>query len=232
MTEPSDASSRIGIDYERLYEYRHRHVHQGARQAVWSEIAPFVYRLMGEPSTVLDPAAGRCEFINSIPASERWMVDAVEFPEARQDPAVKVLIGDIREIELPKEHFDGIFISNLLEHFPSQEDVGSFLAQMRAAARAGSSIVVLGPNFRYCARRYFDFADHTLALTHVAVAEHLYAAGFEIQRVIPRFLPYSFSGVLPASRMLTRAYLRHPLAWRILGKQFLVIGGVPNSSRD
>ncbi len=89
---------------------------------------------------------------------------------------------------------------------------------------------MLGPNFRYCSKQYFDFADHVLALTHVAVAEHLYAAGFEVERVIPQFLPYSFGGILPPSPTLTRLYLRMPFAWRVLGKQFLVIGRVPQSS--
>ena len=37
-------------------------------------------------------------------------------------------------------------------------------------------------------------ADHTLIFTHRAIAEHLYAAGFEPERVEPRFLPYSFTG--------------------------------------
>ena len=74
---------------------------------------------------------------------------------------------------------------------------------------------------------YFDMADHTLAFTHRAIAEHLYAAGFEPERIEARFLPYSFTGLLPPSPTLTRRYLRTPLAWRLLGKQFLVIGRRP-----
>jgi hypothetical protein len=62
-----------------------------------------------------------------------------------------------------------------------------------------------------------------LALTHVAVEEHLYAAGFHIESVEPRFLPYSFRGRLPTGRTAVRAYLRFRPAWRLLGKQFLVI---------
>ena len=55
----------------------------------------------------------------------------------------------------------------------------------------------MGPNFRYCSHEYFDCADHTLIFTHVAIEEHLYAAGFEPERIVPRFLPYSFRGRLP-----------------------------------
>jgi hypothetical protein len=56
------------------------------------------------------------------------------------------------------------------------------------------------------------------------VVEHLYAAGFEVTTVIPRFLPYSFRGRIPASAALARIYLRVPVLWRVLGKQFLVLG--------
>lgn len=79
----------------------------------------------------------------------------------------------------------------------------------------------------YCAGEYFDCADHTLALTHVAVAEHLHAAGFDITTAVSRFLPYSFHGALPASPLLTRIYLRFPPLWRVPGKQFLVLAAKP-----
>jgi hypothetical protein len=61
----------------------------------------------------------------------------------------------------------------------------------------------------------------------VRVAEHLYAAGFAVTAVIPRFLPYSFRGSFPASPGLTRTYLHCPVLWQILGKQFLVLGVRP-----
>ncbi|MFN8026217.1 MAG: hypothetical protein U0W40_07660 [Acidimicrobiia bacterium] len=75
---------------------------------------------MGKPERVLDPAAGWGEFINGVPAPERWMVGAVEFPGHRRDPAVHALFGDIREVELPQAHFGGVFVSNLLEHFATR----------------------------------------------------------------------------------------------------------------
>jgi hypothetical protein len=100
---------------------------------------------------------------------------------------------------------------------------------MHAVAAPGGRIAVMGPNFRYCAREYFDCADHAVALTHVAAAEHLYAAGFEPTRIVPRFLPYSFRGRLPSTPRLTRLYLRTPAAWRVLGKQFLVLARRPAS---
>ena len=95
---------------------------------------------------------------------------------------------------------------------------------MRDAMERDGRIAIMGPNYRYCSKEYWDCADHYVALTHVAIDEHLYAAGFEPERTIPRYLPYSFRGILPPSPQLTKLYLKTPPAWRILGKQFLVIG--------
>jgi 2-polyprenyl-3-methyl-5-hydroxy-6-metoxy-1,4-benzoquinol methylase len=212
------------MNYERLYSYRFRDIDQTARLRVWEEIAPHVHDLMGSPQTVLDAAAGRGEFICSIPATERWAVDEVAYPEAERTEGVKFVTSRIMDAELPGEHFDGVFASNFLEHLYDQEAISRFLEKMRESMVPGARIAIMGPNYRYCSKEYWDCADHYVALTHVAIAEHLYAAGFEPQRVIPRYLPYSFRGILPPSPRLTGLYLRTPLAWKLLGKQFLVIG--------
>jgi len=212
-----------GIDYQRLYEYRLRGVNQAARQAVWAEIATYLYWRMDAPARVLDVGAGRGEFINAVPVNERWALDVLDYDGYRDD-AVKTVAGGILEAELPRGYFDGVLVSNMLEHLPAQELVGNVLARIRESMSPGGCLAVMGPNYRYCAREYFDCADHTLALTHVAITEHLHAAGFRLRAVVPRFLPYSFRGRLPASAALTRMYLRHPPLWRMAGKQYLVTG--------
>jgi hypothetical protein len=211
------------MNYERLYRYRFRDTGQRDRAAVWREIAAFVHVQLGEPERLLDPAAGRGELVNAMPARERWAVDRVAYAEGTYDAGVRLVVSDVFDADLPAEHFDGVFVSNFLEHLPTQEAVAAFLERMHAAMRPVGRIAIMGPNFRYCRKQYFDMADHTVILTHKAVAEHLYAAGFEPLRVEPRFLPYSFTGRLPPSPALTRAYLRMPWAWRVLGKQFLVV---------
>jgi Methyltransferase domain len=211
------------MNYQRLYEYRFRDVAQGRRDDVWVAVAPMLYDLLKRPERVLDPAAGRCEFINAVPSAERWAVDAVAYEEGVARDGTRLIVSEIMSADLPKDYFDGIFVSNFLEHLLSQEDVASFLEKMYSCMEVGGRIAIMGPNFRYCARDYFDFADHTVILTERGVEEHLYAAGFEIIAVHPRFLPYTFTGKLPSHPALVRAYLRFPLVWRILGKQFLVI---------
>lgn len=212
------------MNYERLYHYRFREIDQDGRVAVWREISPHVHELMGQPQKLLDPAAGRGEFIGASPAEETWAVDEVSYPEAEYKPDTKVVASPIMDAELPQDHFDGVYVSNFLEHLPDQEAISAFLEKMHGTMELGGRIAIMGPNYRYCAKEYWDCADHYVALTHVAIGEHLYAAGFEPQRIIPRYLPYSFRGILPPSPALTRLYLRTPPAWRLLGKQFLVIG--------
>jgi ubiquinone/menaquinone biosynthesis C-methylase UbiE len=209
------------VNYERLYEYRFRLVDQRARELVWREIARFIYEELGNPETILDPAAGRGEFVGSVPSRERWAIDRI--PRDGADGTIRWVVGDVLEAELPPSYFDAIFVSNFLEHLATQETVALFLAKMRRTLRPGGRIAVVGPNFKYCARDYFDFADHVLPLTHKAVIEHLHAAEYHILSAESRFLPYSFTGRLPASPGLARAYLRFKPAWRLLGRQFLVV---------
>lgn len=222
--KPASPDIRVNdINYERLYDYRFRDVDQAARQAVWGEIARYVHARMGAPERVLDPAAGRGEFIRAVPAGERWGVDLVKQADL-EAAGVSMIISDIMDAELPAKYFDGVFISNFMEHLPDQRAVAALLRKLHNAMAPGGRIAIIGPNFKYCAKEYFDCADHTVVLSHIAAAEHVYAAGFEVTAVTPRFLPYSFRGLLPPSPRLTRAYLRTPALWRLLGKQFFVIG--------
>jgi SAM-dependent methyltransferase len=225
-TTTTTAAPASGIDYERLYAYRFRDVDQASRQAVWNEIARYIHQRLGEPGSVLDPAAGRGEFITAVPAGDRWGVDLVRQGDL-ESAGVKMIIGDIMDVELPRDYFDGVFLSNFLEHLPDQNAVGAVLAKLRDAMRPGGRIAIMGPNFRYCAKQYFDCADHTVILSHIGMEEHVHAAGFEVESVTPRFLPYSFRGLLPPSPLPARAYLQTPALWRLMGKQFLVIGRKP-----
>jgi SAM-dependent methyltransferase len=212
------------MNYQRLYEHRFRDVPQGRRGDVWAALAPMLHTLLKRPERVLDPAAGRCEFINAVPSAERWAVDAVAYEEGVAREGTRLIVSEIMEADLPSSYFGGVFVSNFLEHLLSQEAVAAFLEKMYTCLEPGGRIAIMGPNFKYCASTYFDFADHTVILTERGVEEHLCAAGFEVVAVYPRFLPYTFTGRLPSHPALVRAYLGFPIMWKLLGKQFLLIG--------
>lgn len=209
------------INYQRLYEFRFRGVDPAARQRVWDVIARDIHRRMREPRVLLDVAGGTGEFIRAVPAQERWMVDRTDFAGDLGD--VRSIVGDVADVELPSGYFDGVFMSNLLEHLPNQDAVAALLGKVRGCLKPSGVVAVMGPNFKYCAQEYFDCADHVLPLTHVSVEEHLYAAGFDPVEVRKRYLPYSFRGLLPPSPSLTAVYLRTPVLQGLLGKQFLVV---------
>ncbi|MBA3706239.1 MAG: methyltransferase domain-containing protein [Bacteroidetes bacterium] len=213
------------MNFDRIYEYRFAGIENAKKQQAWREISKFIYKKLGSPDKILDPAAGFCEFINHVPSKEKWVIDLNEpFINKYCDPTINKLIGNNLEIKIPENYFDGIFVSNFLEHLHTQEQVSLFLDRMHKALKPGGKIAIIGPNFKYTYKNYFDFADHTVVLTELGVAEHLYGATFSIEKVHPKFLPLSFRGKLPPIPFLIKLYLRFPLFWSFFGKQFLLIG--------
>ncbi len=218
------------MNHNRIYEYRFANVDMQKKNVVWKEIAHFLYNThLNKPQKTLDPAGGLCEFINHVPSAERWTIDLSDEVKKFAAPDIKTIIGNNLEVELPENYFDGIFISNFLEHLNSQFEVADFLERMFKTLKSKGRIVIMGPNFRYTYKDYFNFADHTVILTELGVAEHLYGAGFNIVKNYPQFLPLSFrsKGFLPVNSFIIKTYLNIPFAWKFLGEQFLLVAEKP-----
>ncbi|MCC2548293.1 class I SAM-dependent methyltransferase [Hymenobacter sp. BT175] len=215
------------MNFPRIYQYRFQNTNTAKKQIVWHELAHWLYKgYLNRPQRILDPAGGLCEFINAVPAAEKWTIDLEEdFIRKHANPEVTIRVGSNLEVDLPQNHFDAVFISNFLEHLETQEQVATMLQRMHGAMRKGGRIVIMGPNFKCTYKEYFDFADHTVILTELGVAEHLYGAGFTIVKTIDRFFPLSFrsGGYLPVTPLTVKSYLNMPLAWKVMGKQFLVV---------
>ena len=213
------------MNYQRIYEYRFKDVDLSKKNLVWREVAQYISALTNQPQIVLDPAGGMCEFINNISASEKWTIDLnEEFVRKYAEKSIKIIVGENLKVDLPENYFDLIFISNFLEHLHTQDEVAEFLAKMHGAVKTGGHIVVMGPNFKYAWKEYFDFADHTVCLSELGVSEHIVGAGFDIVKIFPRFLPISFRGRLPVNKFLVKSYLKMPFFWNFFGKQFLIVG--------
>jgi hypothetical protein len=58
-------------------------------------------------------------------------------------------------------------------------------------------------------------------------AEGLLIRGFQLEHVIPRFLPYTSKSKTPRSPWLVTAFLAFPPAWRSLGSQMLLVARKP-----
>lgn len=217
------------MNYNRIYEYRFQGVDRVKKLSTWKIIAEFIHEKLGKPSSMIDPAAGDCEFINQVPSAEVWAVDMGEQTLKMAAKNVKVVIGNNLTADLPLNYFEGVYVSNFLEHLHSQEEVAHFLERMLAILKPGGKIAIMGPNFKYCAANYFDFADHTVILTELGVAEHLYGAGFDVIEIHDRFLPLSFRGKIPVTDFLVKTYFKMPFAWRFMGKQFLLVAQKPKN---
>ena len=216
------------MNFDRIYKYRFQGIDDNKKKRTWKIIANFIFHKLSKPASILDPAAGKCELINSIQSTDKWAVDLNDyFIKQYANPDIKIVVGNIFNVPLPDNYFDAVFISNFLEHLNNQEEVSQLLEKMYKHLKPGGRIAIMGPNFKYAYRSYFDFADHTVILSELGVAEHLYGAGFSIDKIYPKFLPLSFRGGLPAGYFLVKAYLSMPFAWKIMGKQFLLIATKP-----
>jgi SAM-dependent methyltransferase len=216
------------MNYEKIYAYRFRGVPDAQKQAVWKSIARHVQTFMPGAKKILDPCAGRCEFANYVDAPEVWAVDRQAEALAFARPHVKTIVGDVFETPFPGSHFDGAFVSNFLEHLDSPEQAAAFLRILYGALKPGGRLVIMGPNFKYCKSEYFDCIDHKLILTHHSVEELLYSENFAIHKTYPQYLPFSFrERNLPGLGFLASMYLKIPIAWKFMGKQFLVIAEKP-----
>jgi hypothetical protein len=210
------------VDYEALYKYRFKDIDQNKRQRTWNLISNYIYNLCGEPSRTLDGACGLGEFINSINSEERWATD-LGINGSSLQPDIKFQQCSILEADLPEKYFDLIFLSNVLEHLTDIFQVNEVLVQSKKYLTDKGCLVILGPNFKYCAKEYFDCADHIIPLTHISVSEHLAAAGYEVRTMFSKFLPFSFRSRLPVGETFVNLYLKTPILWRLFGKQFLIV---------
>jgi hypothetical protein len=67
------------------------------------------------------------------------------------------------------------------------------------------------------------FFDHISALDHHSMEEVLGMIGFKIEKIVPRFLPFTTQSDLPKSLFLLKLYLQLPFLWKLFGGQMFVV---------
>ena len=213
-----------GTDLDRIYGERFDDREAKAKDGIWKEVARYLQRWVPPDGRVLDVACDLGYFIRHVTAGERWATDLRDV-SASLGPDVHFVQVDGLSLStaVPHDYFDVAFVSNYLEHLPSREAVVAQLVELRAVMKRDGRLIVLQPNIRYVGAAYWDFIDHHVALTERSLTEAATAAGFDVEHLVPRFLPYTTKSRVPQSSWLVRAYLRVPLAWRVLGKQTLLI---------
>jgi SAM-dependent methyltransferase len=216
----SETAGELQRQYERRFDaqvdYRNR---------VWQVLtADYFQQFVPPAATVLDLGCGYGQFVNNIDAATKHAMDLNPGARAYLNAQVNFIEQDC-STRWPFDDgaLDVVFTSNFLEHLPTKEHVRRALGEARRCLARTGIIVCLGPNVRYVPGAYWDFWDHHVALSDRSLAEVLELSGFRVERNIPKFLPFTMADGPPAPVAFVRAYLRLPIAWPILGRQFLVV---------
>jgi len=216
-------------DLRRIYGARFQ-ANLAYRDQVWQVLtAEFFQQFIGASDRVLDLGCGYGEFTRNIRCGAKWAMDLN--PEAprylgegitflEQDCAARWPLAD--------GTLDAVFTSNFFEHLPDKAALGRTLNEVRRCLAPGGRLIAMGPNIKFLPGSYWDFWDHYLPLTEKSLAEALTTRGFKIARSEDRFLPYTMAGGPQYPLIFLRAYLRLRPAWKILGRQFLVVATKPS----
>jgi SAM-dependent methyltransferase len=217
-------------DVAALYRNRFSADERTRKDAIWKVLCDQYFQrfVRADQDVVLDIACGLGEFSRHIQARRKIAIDInpdaagllppeVEFHLSYADKITAVADGSV----------DVCFSSNFLEHLPNKEVVDKVLNEIKRVLRPGGIYVALQPNIRFCYDEYWDFYDHHTALSDRSCNEAFIQAGFEVDTLIPQFLPFTTKSKLPTHPAFVSMYLAVPLAWKLLGKQFLIVGRKP-----
>ena len=195
------------------------------RRAVWGILTSEFFQPMLAPNeAILDLGCGWGEFINQIQAARKFGMDLNPESRRRLAPGITFLEQDCsKPWAVPDGELDTVFTSNFLEHLRTKDDLRATLAQVHRCLKPGGRLICVGPNIKFLPGRYWDFWDHYLPLTELALREVLELQGFTVDRCVGRFLPYTMSSQRPRPLWLVRAFLRVPWLWWTIGRQFLVV---------
>ena len=211
-------------DLQRIYDARFS-ASVDYRKQVWEVlVSAWFQRFVGEKETVLDLGCGYGEFSNAIRAGKKYAMDLNPDAPRHLGADVEFLLQDCStRWPLADGALDVVFTSNFFEHLPDKATLGRTLDEIRRCLKPGGRLVAMGPNIKYLPGLYWDFWDHYVILTELSLREALETRGFGIAMCLGKFLPYTMAGGPRYPLAFIRAYLKLPVAWKIFGRQFLVV---------
>jgi SAM-dependent methyltransferase len=209
---------------DKQYKLRFSGIQQD-RNEIWKVLVnSFFKKYIPASSDVLDLGCGWGELINNIEGNRKIGMDLN--PDAGQHlgPSVEFINQDCtRQWPLPDNGLDVVFTSNFFEHLPSKSHIDKSVVQIKRCLKPNGRLICLGPNIKYLPGLYWDFWDHYIPLTDSSLSELLELHDFKIDKRIAKFLPYTMANKRPPPSFFVKMYMALPLAWKIFGKQFLIV---------
>ena len=211
-------------DLQNIYNIRFSNLEKYRNQVWRILVKEYFKQYINSSDCVLDLGCGYGEFINNVSCSELHAMDLN--PESR-----KHLHDDVhfhqqdcsQPWNIEPEKFDMIFSSNFFEHLPSKESLESTISNAKRALKPNGKIIALGPNIAVLKGKYWDFWDHHVALSDQSISELFDIFGFNVEKIVPKFLPYNMVRVKKKPLFIVSLYLKFPFIWKLFGKQFLVV---------
>jgi SAM-dependent methyltransferase len=208
-----------------LYKLRYNETNLAKKNKIWKLICyNFFQKFIPHKNIVLEIASGHGEFINNIKASKKISIDINKDVKNYLDSNVIFYKSNAFKINMHiKYTVDTVFVSNFLEHLKSRKELETFFKSVKNVLKKNGSFIILGPNLRYQPGKYWDYYDHYLGLTHLSLTEALELNGFQVSLCLDKFLPHADKGEKLPHLFFVWLYLKLPVAWKIMGKQFFLI---------
>ena len=214
------------MESEELYRHRFAEVSQAARAAMWEVVCRVVLqRYIRSTDAVVDLGAGFCEFIDTLQRGQKIAIDSnVQVGNGSRTTCAPLSgISQIRCAASARRASTSCSAATSPRASRDTDTVLTILREIHRLLKPAGRLIIIQPNIRYAYKEYWDFFDHHVALSHGSLTEALHLTGFTVEKMRPRFLPYTTTSRLPKSPWLVRLYLALPPAQWLLGKQMLVV---------
>lgn len=213
-----------------LYEVRFQEKLLRKKNAVWKVLCKeFFSKWIAPEDTVVDVAAGYCEFINNIQAKKKFAFDlnpdVLKYAGKERGGVIPVVAScfDIGKY-IRQGQADVFFVSNFLEHLADKDEVACLIKELAHLVKPGGRLLILQPNIRLVGGKYWDFFDHKVGLTEKALIELAETCGLKTETCVPRFLPYTTKSAMPQGAFLVWLYLKlMPFSGLVFGEQSFMV---------
>ena len=199
--------------------------HENYRNRVWKVlITKFFSKWITSADHILDLGCGYGEFINHANCEVRHAMDLNPKTESLLDEDIIFHEQDCSTPwNIEPESLDLVFTSNFFEHLPNKDSLDRTMCEIKNALKPEGMLIAMGPNISVLKGKYWDFWDHHVALSDQSLCELLDIHDFTIEKSYSKFLPYNMVRVKKRPLFLLSLYLKLPLVWVFLGKQFLIV---------